>query len=170
VSRLLALLLLSGCGMPMVDGSLGELIDLHYREARITFDPPLDFTLPVGERLMEQRSFALRYVTPQGDGENVIWQVTASVRGLVYGESWNLGQELDLAEWYGSNQRGQVSRNVLDEPGRTYPALERGTFMLAHVPVEGQPVRGRFSVTFENGADFASGRTAFQDFQAGIEQ
>lgn len=166
----LAALLLIGCESPQVDGSLGELIDLRYQETRITFNPPLDFTVPLEERLLPTRAVAVRYVTPQGDGENVIWQVTARLGGLDYGVEWAVGTEVDLAEYWGSSQRGQVSRNVLDEPGRTYPPLERGTFLLAHIPTEGQPVRGRFSVTFENGTDFASGRTVFQDFQAVIEQ
>lgn len=157
-------LLWMGCEAPTVEGSLGELVDLRYQQVKFTFQPPIDFTLPPEQRLAGRERMRVSYVTPQGDGENTIWSVTVYVADLEYGVEWNHGEVLPLAG------RGQVGRNVLDEPGRSWPRIERGTFLLGNIPIEGRPVLGSFSVTFENGTEFASGRTAFDTFQAELEQ
>ena len=162
-------LLACGCGPPYVEGSLGELLDLHYARTVIYFNPEIDFTLPVGERLQSLNEVAVQYVVTQGDGENIIFQITAN-----YGDTDGIPDPypttytLDLAESYASSsgQRGEVSRNVLDEPGVVFPALARGSFVISEPVDETRPISGRFAVTFENGIEFACGRTAFDQFEA----
>jgi len=61
--------------------------------------------------------------------------------------------------------RGVVSRNVLDDPRTKFPPIRVGEMHIVNVPEQGQGLvaGGDFHVTFENGVDFASGKTVFSN-------
>ncbi len=146
----LAALPLWACSPPKVlDGSLGELLNLHYQDVTVQSD---------GTQV------SVEYTSPQGDGSNTVFQVSAVFAGinLLPGTVVRLEEPSPLG-----GQRGHVSRSVIDEPARAFPLIELGEFELDALPdVSGQVVNGRFSVAFTNGTAFASGRTVFQSFEA----
>ena len=91
--------------------------------------------------------------------------MSAVITGL--DPSWLPGDVVKLGD-PSPGQRGRVARAVQGEPNRSFPALARGEFTLDAVPESGTRLHGRFSVTFEDGTAFASGRTAFHDFEATV--
>ncbi len=146
----LAALPLLACSPPQVlDGSLGELLDLHYQDVVLHSDGT---------------QFSVEYTSRAGDVTNTVFQVSAVVEGLDFqpGTVVRLEDPSPLG-----GQRGHVARQVQDEPARAFPAIELGEFELDALPaISGQWVKGRFSVAFTNGTAFASGRTVFHSFEA----
>lgn len=146
----LAALPLLACAPPKIlDGSLGELLDLHYQDVTVQSD---------GTQV------SVEYTNPQEGGTNTVFQVSAVIRGIDFqpGTVVRLEEPSPLG-----GQRGHVSRQVIDEPARAFPLIELGEFELDALPeLSGQSVRGRFSVAFMNGTAFASGRTVFHSFEA----
>ena len=142
---------LSACGSPELEGSLRELLDLHYQSAQVNES---------GDEV------AVRFYTPRGAGQDLVLAVSANLGGL----DLKPGQKIQLAELDpDGNQRGTVTRNVLNDPRRTFPALEYGQLILNQLPGNsGQDVSGSFSVTFAPGIDFACGRTVFGSFKGKV--
>lgn len=144
-----------GCGtrdLPYrLEGSLSVLIDLRYQKTYLDLSP---------------EELAVRFVTPQGEGEDTVLKVTASLLGAAV----EAEDPIDLAEdTPEGKQRGVVSRNVLaDESNRSFPRLERGRLVFLRAPVSGSKVPGEVSVTFANGNQLASGRTLYGSFQAEV--
>jgi hypothetical protein len=132
-----------------LEGSLSTVMDLGYDKAMI--DSSTD-------------TVAVKFLRVK-DGENVVLRISASLSGA----SADANVPLDLAEVTPLGpQRGSVSRNVLDDPRQTFPSLERGRLLFLASIRPGERVRGEFNVTFANGTEFASGRTAFGDFDAEV--
>lgn len=143
-------LLLAACGKPGLQGSLTELINLSYTGSSILFT---------------DAATSVRFTVPQGTGENTVLSLAVSVADLqivAHGDI-NLSEQV-----VSGGQRGTVTRNVLNDPHRTFPALERGNLRFESVPVAGETVLGTFSVTFKECTDFACGRTVFGDFTAKV--
>ena len=141
--------LMSGCAPDFVEGSLGSLIDLHFDKTWI--DNSSD---EVGVRFSKSRG--------TNAGEDTVFQVTVRLDGVQLVENI----EFDLTETIsGGSQRGTVSRNVLNDPVQTFPAIKEGVFRLRDVPgASGSKVRGHFDLIFDNCIEFACGYTAFADF------
>ncbi len=151
---LLAGVLLAGAcacgGQRSLEGSLTELMDLHYTEVNIS---------------SSSSAVAVKYTRPQGDGENVVLEVSARTGGLML----EAGVPINLAELGPDGaQRGSVGRNVFNDPRRQFPPMERGMLLLHSLPASGMTVQGEFTVTFVNGIQFANGRTVFGTFEARI--
>lgn len=151
---LCALLCASACGPPSLEGSLTELMDLRYRSVEVGASD-LGGSNP---------QVTVKFLTPQGEGENIVLEVTARIRGLTLEPHVSV----DLVELLYGTQRGRITRNVLDDPRRTFPALERGRLVLDRVPEQNLRVKGEFSVTFIQGIEFANGRTVFASFEGKV--
>jgi hypothetical protein len=144
-------LLLAGCGGKHgLEGSLTELLSLSYSDSSILFT---------------DAATSVRFTNPQGEGENTVLNVSVAVADLqivAHGD-------IDLTEQVESGgQRGVITRNVLNDPHRSFPTLSRGNLRFESVPVPGTTVLGTFSVTFKECTDFACGRTVYGDFTAKV--
>lgn len=148
-----------GCGPRAIDGSLSVLMDMRYETCEV---------------VQGQSDLTVRFVRPsndEGQGENLVLAVAA--RGLTFPLAPPAAGEpyvIDLAEQTSSGQRGALARNVLDDPRRTFLALERGRLLFSREPVAGQRIWGEFSVTFVRGTEFGAGRTLFESFEGMVRQ
>lgn len=138
---------LSACGPTELQGSLTELLDLHYESVEVS---------------QSGQEIAVRFLTPQGSGQNLVMEFAADVSGLTL----KPGVAIDLSEQApDGQQRGKLSRDVLNDPRRTFPSLFTGKLTLDALPKKsGQPISGKVSATFEECIQFACGRTIFGDF------
>jgi hypothetical protein len=77
---------------------------------------------------------------------------------------------LDLAEAAPSGQqRGELTRNVLNDPRTTRPGIQIGTLTLDSLPEKtGDTITGRFNVTFVECINFGCGRTVFGSFKGQV--
>ncbi len=133
-----------------LEGSLSVLVDLGFDVAHVD---------------VSDNDLAVRYGRKQGDGEDTVFKATAIISDLVLVQNGSI----DLAEVLPSGvQRGLMSRDVLNDPRRAFPKLQRGRVILDRVPVSGENVNVDLAVTFEAGIDFASGRTVFGKFEANV--
>jgi hypothetical protein len=149
-----------------LEGSLTQVMDLGYDEARILLAPEdvsVTFVrkLPLGSGLLEDGG-----MVEVASSEN--YPVKVSYRFA--GEALD-GGRMDLASRDETGaQRGDVSRNVQNDPRATFPPLLRGTLFLKQPLVANALVDGDFHVTFDNGIEAASGRTVFStSFQARVQ-
>lgn len=157
MSRALAALALvltvSACGPEehALEGSLSEVVNLRFRDADLT---------------LGESELALRFIAPQGAGENVVLRVTASTLGT----SVDAQETLDLAELdpVGA-QRGRITRAVHEDPLTELPPLQRGGLVFDRSPLAGERVTGSLHVTFAQGTELASGRTVFGSFEARVQ-
>ena len=135
-----------------LEGSLSVVMGLGYDQAH------LDLTAD---------ALALRFGRTKGEGEDTVFKATANIADL---ETLPVRAPLDLAELMPTNvQRGVISRDVLDDPRRVFPKLARGRIIFDKLPNPGEDVTGDLAVTFENGTEFASGRTVFGKFEANVQ-
>lgn len=133
-----------------LEGSVTELLDLGYASARLE---------------ASEQDFALSFLKPRGEGEDVVLKLGVSTAGITPAD----GTTLDLAEALTeTQQRGVFTRNVLDDPRQTFPRLKRGFVTLRTWPTPGARVVGELSALFENGVELASGRTIFGGFEANV--
>lgn len=151
-----------------LEGSLTQVMDLSYDEARILIAPS-DVSLtfvrikPLGS--LEE---------PDGGNQNQMMGVSEDYPiKLAYqldGEELD-GGRLDLASLDSNGSpRGVISRNVQDDPRNTFPPLLRGTLIFNQPLTERATVTGDFNLTFENGTEVASGRTVFsKSFTAQVQ-
>lgn len=147
----LVMLFACGCGSQALEGSLSEIFKLEYARAELA---------------RTDEEVTLRFINPQGSGEDTVLQVTAKLEGV----KLTADEALDLAELLedGVTQRGSLTRNVFGDPLQTFPPLEKGQLLLSSLPIRGESVSGEFSATFALGTEFASGRTVFGDFEAQV--
>ncbi|MBI3181901.1 MAG: hypothetical protein HYZ28_07130 [Myxococcales bacterium] len=144
-----------GCGPQdgpkyRLEGSLGVLLDLRYDFAQV-------------EMSIEQ--VAVVFARNREEGQDTAMKVTANLLGAAV----EADSPLDLAEITPSGaQRGVISRNVFEDPRKTFPKLQRGRLVFRRSPISGETVPGEVSFTFENGTDLASGRTVFGKFEASV--
>ncbi|HEY0880851.1 MAG TPA: hypothetical protein VGD87_04935 [Archangium sp.] len=143
-----------------LEGSLGSVMDLGYDEARV-------LVAPTDISLLFVRIKPLGGTSEDGGViDPMMMQGTSEDYPLRLGYRFDLeqldGGRLDLAELDGNgNQRGVVSRTVQNDPRNTLPPLARGTLFFKEPLLPNAVVHGDFHVTFENGVEAASGRTAF---------
>lgn len=152
----------SSCGDPKnpppkfrLEGSLTQVMDLGYDEARI-LKAPEDIALlfvrikPLGDNLdggasgvKEEYPFrvAYRFAGQDAPAGPVVLGLTA----------------LDD----NGNQRGVAQRNVTDDPRNTFPEIDIGELKFDAPLTEGQLITGSFHITFVTGTETASGRTCF---------
>jgi hypothetical protein len=140
------LLTATGCGPEdrTIEGSLSEVVELRYRKVDV---------------LMNPTELSLRFLEPQGAGENVVLRVSVDLTGT----------QLDAIETFDLAERGKVSRSVLDDPLTSFPAIRLGQLTFRRSLVSGDTVPGEFNVTFVNGTELSSGRTAFATFEALVQ-
>jgi hypothetical protein len=145
--------LLSGCGTRdhVLEGSLTEVLDLDYQKVDVVRNPD---------------DLAVRFLMPQGAGDNVVLRLSVDLAGTTI----DANKPFDLASTgLQGNQRGSISRSVLDDPLTSFPLLVRGELTFDHAPLAGEKVSGDFRATFENGTELASGRTVFGTFEATVQ-
>jgi hypothetical protein len=144
--------LLCGCGGDHVlEGSLTEVLDLKYQKVDVVRNPD---------------DLAVRFLMPQGAGDNVVLRLSVDLAGTTL----DANKPFDLASTgLQGNQRGSISRDVLDDPLTSFPQLVRGELTFDHAPLAGEAVSGDFRATFENGTELASGRTVFGTFEATVQ-
>lgn len=166
---------LSACGDPKkpppkfrLEGSLSQVMDLGYDEARILVG--VDDLALVFVRIHPLSSAG------QSDGgteENMTGTTEDYPLKLAYrllGDERPSGGRVDLAELDTNEvQRGSLSRNVANDPRNTFPKLARGTLSFDRPLDDGAIIHGDFHVTFENGIEVASGRTAFANYTAKVQ-
>ena len=71
----------------------------------------------------------------------------------------------------GIDQIGVLSRNMLNDPRRSFTSLNRGSLTVDRLPaMPGETCTGEFRATFDPGIDFSSGRTLFGTFTAIVPQ
>lgn len=161
---MVALLALLSCGNPnapkaRLEGSLGTVMDFGYDEVELAYSPT---------------EFTTNFRRKKGMGFDTILSVTARIEQTPFpdggmerftgGPTWNLPDVLTSGL-----PRGAVSRNVLDDPRTMFPPIRIGEIHYQNVPEQGQGITaaGDFHITFENGVEFASGKTVFSTgFQA----
>ena len=166
----------SACGDPKkpapkfrLEGSLTQVMDLGYDEVRI-------LVAPEDVSLLFVRIHPLGSVSPDDGGTVDPNMMTGQSEDYPLKVAFRLlgdpaGGRVDLAALDTNGaQRGTVSRNVANDPRNTLPLLVRGTMYFDHSLDPGAVVHGDFNVTFENGIDAASGRTAFStSFSAKVQ-
>jgi hypothetical protein len=154
-----------------LEGSLTQVIDLGYDEARVLFasdgtDVSLTF---VRKRPADLSGFDAGAGQPQptSEGEDVAFQVSYSLEGL---EAYPLDTRVDLAEFPdgGMRQRGLTARNVYNDPRKRFPPLERGSLYMPGLLMADSVTVGDFRLTFVTGTEVASGRTVFGQFTARV--
>lgn len=145
-----------------LEGSLTQVMDLGYDEARILFAPDDISLLFVRIRPLGS--------TPQPDageqmemtGNSEEYPIRIAYRFI--GEDLPTGGTLDLtAVDENGLPRGVVSRNVTNDPRNVFPNIVRGKLIFDRRLVAGTTVTGSFHITFENGTEVASGRTVFSN-------
>jgi hypothetical protein len=141
----------TGCGGLKLEGSLTSLMELDYQRAELALLPD---------------QLTVDFLQDRGGGEagaDIVFQVTAKLENL----QLQAGAAVNLAEALGpETQRGVLSRNVLDDPRQSFPALQRGSLRLDALPESGQQISGSLSATFVQCIEAACGRTVFGDFEA----
>lgn len=153
--------LLAGCGgngsVPKarfeLEGSLSVVMDLGWDEC------VLDTTSP--------DEIAVRFVRIRGATMDTPLKIVWAQAGQVL----NTPATIDLAEMRPDDpnrQRSIVTRNVLDDKRSVFPLLVRGKMSFFDQIRPDSTVKGQFNITFENGIDFANGRTVFGPFTAKV--
>lgn len=143
-----------------LEGSLGQVMDTGYDEARVLV-APTDISLlfvrvrPLGAG-NTQDGGTVDPMMMMGVSEDYPLQVAYRLLGDP------IGGRVDLASLDKNGaQRGSISRNVANDPRNTLPRILRGTLYFDRPLDPGATVNGDFHITFENGIEAASGRTVF---------
>lgn len=144
-----------------LEGSLGQVMDLGYDQMRILIAPEDVSLLFVRVRKLSAIPSAdggLGENTEAGTSED--YPLRVSYRYVDIGLP--AGGRVDLTERDpDGNQRGVISRNVQGDARTAFPEIHIGTISFSR-PIElGETIEGDFHVTFVNGVEAASGRTAF---------
>lgn len=152
----------SACGDPnnpppkfRLEGSLTQVMDLGYDEARI-LKAPEDIALlfvrvkPLG-------------TSTDGGSAGVAEEYPFRVAYRFAGQDAPQGPiELELTALDDNgNQRGVAQRNVTNDPLIAFPEIHIGKLKLDQALTEGDLVTGSFHITFVTGTETASGRTCF---------
>ncbi|WP_257453056.1 hypothetical protein [Archangium lipolyticum] len=149
---LLAFTLMACAPAKVLEGSVTPLLDLSYERA---------------EAQASETEVSVSFLRPQGAGEDTLLKVAAKLEGTTLEPR----VAIDLAQRVGNTegpQRGTVSRSVLDEPARQFPAIARGELVFDGYLDSGKKVTGELHITFTNGTDVYSGRTIFGRFEATV--
>jgi len=157
-------LLLVCCGPQQVQGSLSALLDLQYNTVQLAYTGG-----SVDGGVMTNGQVAVRFLQTSGKTENAVLVVTEDLDGLEVKPGGAV--DLTLVPPSGVGQRGVVTRDVANDPRKTFPPLQRGSMKLNATPIpgSGESVGGAFNVTFALCGDFACGYTAFASFTAQVQ-
>ncbi len=155
-------LLLLCCGPKQVQGSLSTLLNLDYSSVQVAYTGG-----SVDGGLMKDGQVAVSFLEPSGPSQNAVLVVTEDLTGLQVKPTG----AVNLTQLLGTSQRGVVTRDVANDPRKTFPALAIGTMQLDATPVPGSraSVSGSFHVTFALCPDFACGYTAFASFTGQVQ-
>jgi len=142
-----------------LEGSLGSVMELGYDEARV-------LVAPTDVSLLFVRIKPLGGFSEDGGVADPEMQGTSEDYPLRVGYRFDLegldGGRIDLTVLDGNgNQRGVASRTVQNDPRNVLPPIARGTLFFKEPLLPNAVVHGDFHITFENGVEAASGRTAF---------
>ena len=143
-----------------LEGSLGQVMDTGYDEARVLVAPTDISLLFVRVRPLSATNTddggTVDPMMMMGVSEDYPLQVAYRLLGDP------IGGRVDLASLDENGaQRGSISRNVANDPRNTLPRILRGTLFFDRPLDPGAVVNGDFHITFENGIEAASGRTVF---------
>jgi hypothetical protein len=182
---LLSLGALGSCTPPAtryaLEGSVTQVMNLGYDSVRV------DITDPNRVRISFVRARATDETLPDGGtpdpsmvavSEDYPFELTYALVDLTV----PVKAEVDLTEavvidgGVTTQQRGVCSRNVLNDPRKTFPRIKASTpgaepsggLYLDREPVSNGSVSGNFHVTFEDGTEATSGRTVFGSFNATV--
>lgn len=141
-----------------LEGSLGQLMDLGYDEARLQLGPDDLSILFVRIHPLDTTGPSDGGSTTVGNSEDYPFKVSVALLGQgPFG-----GSRVDLTMTDGNgNPISSFSRDVFNDPNKAFPKAMRSTIFLNKVPVVDQTVTGDFNVTFAEGVEVASGRTVF---------
>lgn len=158
-----------------LEGSLGQLMNLGYDEARLRLDYDPNNPMPSDTLGIEfVRVRPLGAAGPDDGGATMVGaseDIVLKIGYLLAGDAPPANQRLDLTFLDQNGAfRTTLSRNVLNDPRRSFPPLRVGSLFLDRAPdrVARNTVLGEFNLTFENGIDVASGRTVFGNFAAKV--
>lgn len=151
---------LSGCGGKganaparfQLEGSLSVVMDLGWDSAE------LDTT---------SDEIAVRFIRKRGTTTDTPLKIVWAQAG----QELNTPSTIDLAEARPDDPnrpRTVVTRNVLDDKRTVFPLIVRGKLSFLTKIVPNSSVKGQFNITFENGIDFANGRTIYGPFTAKV--
>ncbi len=148
-----------------IQGSVSSVMTLLFDEVRITAteeDVSLLFVRarPLGATLLDGGQ------DTSGTSEDYPMKISYRLLGTAFPPKGRV----DLAELISESEgpRGIASRNVLNDPKRAFPPIRRGTLYVDRSIASNSSVNGDFNVTFADGTDVASGRTAFASFTAKV--
>lgn len=141
-----------------LEGSLSQVMDLGYDEARVLFAPD-DVSL-----LFVRKRPAGEVPTDGGELVSTSEDYPFRVAYRFIGEDLPTGGTVDLTavDELGAT-RGVASRNVTNDPRNVFPRIVTGRLTFDQRLVAGTTVTGSFHVTFETGIEVASGRTVFSN-------
>lgn len=146
--------LLTACGPAPagVDGSLTEICDLGFDKAVVE---------------LGAEAFTLRLVQLRGVNEDSALKVSVRLTGatLIPQVGLNLAEPMQP-----DGQRAKVGRNVLGDPNKDFPPIERGRIVFDTDPAKSARVSGEFSVKFQQGFAFGAGRTVHGTFEAEVRK
>lgn len=140
-------------GQYFLEGSLSVVMNLEWDECFIDTTSPDEVSVRFQRNKGTQMDMPLKIVWAQG------------------GQTLTTPSKIVLAEARPDNpmvQRTTVTRNVLDDKRTTFPPLVRGEMTFFDEIKPDARVRGQFNMTFENGIEFANGRTVYGNFIAKV--
>lgn len=151
---------LAGCGprgtVPPakygLEGSLSVVMDLGWDECFL--DQTAD-------------EIAVRFVRKRGETADTPLKIVWALAG----QTLNTPSTISLSEPRpddANRQRAVVSRNVLDDKRTTFPLMVVGKLSFLEEIRSDSTVKGQFNITFENGIEFANGRTIYGPFNAKV--
>jgi hypothetical protein len=163
-----------GCGPASgakhrLEGSLSTIMNLDYDDAVLAYSGT-QFTVSFKRRRTTLISNCIKEPTSCDTPLAVTTRLDPAPKAdggmdvLKGGTTYELPEMLSTGE-----QRGVISRNVLEDTRTQFPPLDVGEIRIDNVPHQGQglPLTGNFHVTFDRGIQFASGKTVFSNgFQA----
>lgn len=151
------------CGPQQIQGSLSTLLNLQYHSVQLAYTGG-----SVDGGVMANGQVAVSFLEPSGKSNNAVLIVTEDLTALQV----KPGGSVDLTQVPPSGgQRGVVTRDVANDPRKTFPTLQIGRMQLSSTPIpgSGDSVSGSFNVTFSLCADFACGYTAYDSFSAKVQ-
>lgn len=173
-----ALWLLCACGSNstkgpkyQLEGSVTQLFDLGYDQARILVAEEDVALLFVRTRPLD--TIRADGGTSNNDMQGMSEDYPLKVSYALWGEPIPVKKRVDLAQVSDDpamTGRTVASRDVLNDPRKSYPAIRIGSLIFNADPMTSSRVTGDFNITFTNGIETASGRTVFGTFEAKVGQ
>lgn len=140
---------LLGCGQAnSLSGSVSELFPLEISRVEV-------------QRNAE--ALQVSYYRNAGADVDLVVRLTVATEGL----ELKPGKKIDLAGTTPSGHaRATVVHLAAGEPSRVFGPVDKGDLQLDEAGKTGEPTRGDFSLSFQKGAEYGSGRTLVGSFSA----